>query len=342
MTKKQASAGRRGAASRVGRSGRPVRRHARRSPRSKRAPASGSRRHRSLAAARRAAARRGGAARSRSARAARLQPAAAGHGWSFPPEAAAVLCSARAESLEAAAAWMEKLGCRKLVLVRCGPGSAEPEAPAGAAELAAEASAADDAGLEAAQRIRLRHPHGGAAAWAAGAAAARQLQPRALLVADADEALQPASRMMLQAVLRAAPERPAAALAEDGGCRRPFSKWSPQTRLNAFLHWSLGGERRTAMSLERTPFALNGAALRRLEDGALLAQPPRALAALLAGGGSALPVRVRPSRVASEPIRPLAYADAIRLAGAPPRFRYPDHSRDRAAAAGHGEAGMNP
>lgn len=248
-----------------------------------------------------------------------------------------MLCSSSDEALETAAAALEAMGCRKLVLMRSGLSD-----PPGAVAAPTVESAGGAAGSEAAStRIRLRHPQGGAAAWAAGIHAALRLQPRAVLVAEADEALQPPGRAMLLAALRAAPERPAAALAEDGACGRPFSEWSPRTRLNAFLHWSLGGERRTAMSMERTPFALNAEALRTLADGALLVQPPRALAALLAGGGIALPVSVRPGKAPAEPLPALAYADAIRLAGARPRFAYPDHSRDRAAAAGRGEAGTN-
>ncbi|OXM17114.1 hypothetical protein [Paenibacillus herberti] len=278
--------------------------------------------------------------------------------WAFPAGCGVVLTGTNRAALEQGANWLAGIGCRSMVLVEYGAQAAlmnpvenadgwrmieandgpESEVLLRMIQLAREEpgdtlEANMLYGNTALQRVQLRLAGGDAAlARAIGAAATVRLRPAAVLFANAESAAQPTGGAMLRSVLSAClPGRAAAALQDNGACRKPFSQWSDSTRLNAFLHWSLGGEKRTAVSFQQVPFALNESALQLLADGSL-ASPPHALASLLVGGGVAVPVMMKPSGK-GEPNDQAVYAQAIYSAVRSPRQGYPDLSRDREAAA---------
>ncbi|MCM3746882.1 hypothetical protein M3223_05885 [Paenibacillus pasadenensis] len=259
----------------------------------------------------------------------------------FPEQCAAVLTGSSKEVLEQRAAAFAALGCRRLVLVLYGdPLNGMEELDGWLTVESAEVERneqpfwlAEVGDITEQPVFRIKLSGGGAAAArAAGAAAAAGMNPAALLVADADAAQEPEGIAMLHTALRAAgPGFPAAALPDDRACQMPFARWSASTRLNAFLHWSLGGEKRLSVSFERAPFALNGAALRLLA-GQKLASPPHALAAFLTSGGIAIPVQTRTPSIAENSPQ-LCYLQAIYSSARTPRQSYPDQSRNRLAAA---------
>ncbi|SDS10189.1 hypothetical protein SAMN05444162_0735 [Paenibacillaceae bacterium GAS479] len=278
--------------------------------------------------------------------------------WAFPAGCGVVLTGTNRAALEQGANWLVGTGCRSMVLVEYGAQAAllnpaenadgwrmieandvpESQVLLRMIQLAREEPGDPPEpnmfyGNTTLQRVQLRLAGGDAAlARAIGAAAAVRLRPAAVLFADAEAAAQPTGGAMLRAVLSASlPGRAAAALQDDGACRKPFSQWSDSTRLNAFMHWSLGGEKRTAISFQQVPFALNESALQLLADGSL-SSPPYALASLLVGGGVAVPVMMKPSGK-GEPNDQAVYAQAIYSAVRSPRQGYPDLSRDREAAA---------
>lgn len=243
----------------------------------------------------------------------------------------AVLTGENIEVLDDAALQLSRRGCRQLVQVLFGSTVSTESAHswlAASYELSGDVIRIYEAEIEHAAGAR-----------AAGAACAALYDPEIVLYAESDRTAVEAAPVtaMLQAVRRH--NSPTAALPDDGRSRLPFSRWDGDMVMNAFVHWSLGSERRVHVSMEQGPFALNRAA-RLLLDSEIIAEPAEALARLLAAGGIAIPVAVPAARTDSRS-RNWRTASGLRFARAihkatyeesGHRHRYPDLDRRREAA----------